>query len=41
MDDLVALQSLSALQAADDGHVDDVLVVRPRRQRGVEDHLIG
>ena len=41
MDDPVALQSLIALQAADDGQVDDVLVVRPRGQRGVEDHLVG
>ena len=38
---LVALQGLIVFQAAQHGQVDGVLILRARRQRGVEDDLIG
>ena len=41
MQHLVTLQRLIVLQAAQHGQVDGVLIVRARRQRGVEDDLIG
>ena len=41
VDHLVALQRLVVVQAAEDGQVDGVVVVGARRQRGVEDDLLG
>ena len=41
MDHLIALQSLLVLQAAEHGQIDGVVVVRARRQRGVENDLLG
>ena len=41
MDHLVALQGLIVFQAAQNGQIDGVVIVRARRQRGVEDHLLG
>ena len=41
MNHLVAFQGLIVFQAAQHGQVDGVLIVRARRQRGVEDDLIG
>ena len=41
MDHLIAFQGLIIFQAAQHGQVDGVLVFRARRQRGVEDDLVG
>ena len=41
MDDLIALQGLVVFQAAQNGQIDGVVIVRARRQRGSEDDLLG
>ena len=41
MNDLVAFQGLIVFQGAQHSQVDGVLIVRTRRQRGVENDLIG
>ena len=41
MSHLIAFQGLIVFQAAQNGQIDGVVVVRARRQRGIEDHLLG
>ena len=41
MSHLVALQGLIVFQAAENGQIDGVVIVRARCQRGTEDHLLG
>ena len=41
MSDLIAFQRLIVFQAAQDGQIDGVVIVGARRQRGIEDDLLG
>ena len=41
MGDLIAFQGLIVFQAAQNGQIDGVVIVRARRQRGIEDDLLG